>query len=169
MRSCNVWVSGRSLFPARLAPISHVNNRDVGDNLALHNVHSTRQGQTPDPDWTNPEGETTDSSKHKINTVLSLISAPCACKITSHLKCLEQVLSFPTVVSGWKPRVWLTYFTFLFKVVLGGCHRYFFGVKVKTVKLIGGTRFLASRSGLNVRTYSKLIFRLLLSLQSPAG
>ncbi len=27
-----------------------------------------------------------------------------------------------------------------FKVVPGGCHRYFFGVKVKTVKLIGGTR-----------------------------
>ncbi len=26
-----------------------------------------------------------------------------------------------------------------FKVVPGGCHRYFFGVKVKTVKLIGGT------------------------------
>ena len=55
------------------------------------------------------------------------------------------------------------------KVVPGGYHRYFFGVKVKTVKLIGGTRFLAARSGLNVRTYSKLIFRLLLCLQSPAG
>ncbi len=41
------------------------------------------------------------------------------------------------------------------KVVPGGCHRYFLGVKVKTVKLIGGTRFLAARSGLNVRTYSK--------------
>ncbi len=45
----------------------------------------------------------------------------------------------------------------IFKVVPGGCHRYFFGVKVKTVKLIGGTRFLAARSGLNVRTYSKSI------------
>ncbi len=56
-----------------------------------------------------------------------------------------------------------------FKVVPGGCHRYFFGVKLKTVKLIGGTRFLAARSGLNVRTYSELIFRLLLCLQSPAG
>ncbi len=40
----------------------------------------------------------------------------------------------------------------IFKVVPGGCDRYFFGVKVKTVKLIGGTRFLAARSGLNVRT-----------------
>ncbi len=43
------------------------------------------------------------------------------------------------------------------KVVPGGYHRYFFGVKVKTVKLIGGTRFLAARSSLNVRTYSKSI------------
>ena len=33
----------------------------------------------------------------------------------------------------------------------------FFGVKVKTVKLIGGRGFLAARSGLNVRTYSKLM------------
>ncbi len=55
------------------------------------------------------------------------------------------------------------------KVVPGGCHRYFFGVKVKTVKLVGGTRFLAATSGLNVRTYSKSIFRLLLGLQSAAG
>ncbi len=38
-------------------------------------------------------------------------------------------------------------------MVPGGYHRYFFGVKVKNVKLIGGTRFLAARSGLNVRTY----------------
>ncbi len=36
----------------------------------------------------------------------------------------------------------------LIKVVPGGCHRYFFGVEVKTVKLIGGTRFFAARSGL---------------------
>ncbi len=41
------------------------------------------------------------------------------------------------------------------KVVPEGYHRYFFGVKVKAVKLIGGRRFLAARSGLNVRTYSK--------------
>ncbi len=46
-----------------------------------------------------------------------------------------------------------------FKVVPEGCWRNFFKVKVKTVKLIGGRRFLAARSGLNVRTYSKLIFR----------
>ncbi len=39
-------------------------------------------------------------------------------------------------------------------VVPGGFHRYFFGVKVKTVKLTGGTRFFVARSGLNVRTYS---------------
>ncbi len=58
---------------------------------------------------------------------------------------------------------------FILKVVPGGCHRYFFGARVKTVKLIGGTRFLAARSGLNVRTYSKKIFRLLLCLQSSAG
>ncbi len=37
----------------------------------------------------------------------------------------------------------------MFKVVPEGCCRIFFGVKVKTVKLIGGRRFLASRSGLN--------------------
>ncbi len=37
-------------------------------------------------------------------------------------------------------------------LVLEGYHRYFFGVKVKTVKLIEGKRFLATRSGLNVRT-----------------
>ncbi len=43
-----------------------------------------------------------------------------------------------------------------FKVVPGGYHRYFFGVKVKTVKLIGGTRFLAARSGLNVRRWHLL-------------
>ncbi len=41
-----------------------------------------------------------------------------------------------------------------FKVVLGGYHRNIFGVKVKTVKLIGGRRYLAVRSGLNVRLYS---------------
>ncbi len=35
-------------------------------------------------------------------------------------------------------------------MVPGGYHRYFFGVKVKTVKLIGGTRFLAARNGLEV-------------------
>ncbi len=40
------------------------------------------------------------------------------------------------------------------KVVLEGYHRYFFGVKVKTVKLIGRRIFLAARSDLNVRTYS---------------
>ncbi len=55
------------------------------------------------------------------------------------------------------------------KVVPEGYHRYFFGVKVKAVKLIGGRRFLAARSGLNVRTYSKSILRLLLCLQSPTG
>ena len=42
-----------------------------------------------------------------------------------------------------------------FKVVLESYHRYFFGVKVKTVKLIVEKRFLAAKSGLNVRTYSK--------------
>ena len=41
----------------------------------------------------------------------------------------------------------------LLKVVPGGYHRYFFGAKVKTVKLIGGTRFSAARSDPNVRTY----------------
>ncbi len=55
------------------------------------------------------------------------------------------------------------------KVVPEGCCRNFIGVKFKTVKLIGGRRFLAARSGLNVRTYSKLIFRHLLCLQSPTG
>ncbi len=43
--------------------------------------------------------------------------------------------------------------TACFKVVLEGYYRYFFRVKFKTVKLIGGRRFLAARSGLNVRTY----------------
>ena len=47
---------------------------------------------------------------------------------------------------------WLAVQHDLFKVVPGGYHRYFFGVKVKTVKLIGGTRFLAARSGLNLGT-----------------
>ncbi len=41
------------------------------------------------------------------------------------------------------------------KVVLHRSQGYFFGVKVKTVKLIGGRRFLEARSGLNVRTYFK--------------
>ena len=37
------------------------------------------------------------------DTVLSLISAPCACQITSQWSIgLEQVHSFPTVVSDWK-------------------------------------------------------------------
>ena len=35
------------------------------------------------------------------------------------------------------------------KVVLHRSHGYFFGVKIKTVKLVGGRRFLAARSGLN--------------------
>ncbi len=47
----------------------------------------------------------------------------------------------------------------LLKVVPEGCCTNFFEVKIKTVKLIGGRRFLAARSGLKVRTYSKLIFR----------
>ncbi len=38
--------------------------------------------------------------------------------------------------------------TLTVKVVLEGYYRYFFGVKVKTVNLIGGRRFLAARSGL---------------------
>ncbi len=56
-----------------------------------------------------------------------------------------------------------------FKVVLGGYHRIFFDVKVKTVKLIGGRRYLAVKSGLNVKTYSKSISRLLVCLQPPAA
>ncbi len=36
-------------------------------------------------------------------------------------------------------------------MVLHRYQGYFIGVKVKTVKLIGGRRFLAARSGLNVR------------------
>ncbi len=55
------------------------------------------------------------------------------------------------------------------KVVLGGYHRIFFEVKVKTVKLIGGRRYLAVRSGLNVKTYSKSISTLLVCLQPPAA
>ncbi len=39
------------------------------------------------------------------------------------------------------------------KVVPEGCCRIFSGVKFKTVKLVGGRRFLAARSGLNVRRY----------------
>ncbi len=39
-------------------------------------------------------------------------------------------------------------FVLFFKVVLGGYHRIFFRVKVKTVNLIGGRRYLAVRSGL---------------------
>ncbi len=46
---------------------------------------------------------------------------------------------------------------FAFKVVLGGYHRHFLGVKVKTVKLIGGRRYLAVRSGLNVRMLAQII------------
>ncbi len=46
----------------------------------------------------------------------------------------------------------------LFKVVLEGYHRYFFGVKVKTVKLIGGRRFLAARSGLMVQITLRLLY-----------
>ena len=56
-----------------------------------------------------------------------------------------------------------------FKVVLGGYHRIFFEVKVKTVKLIGGRRYLAVRIALNVKTYSKSISRLLVCLQPPAA
>ena len=41
----------------------------------------------------------------------------------------------------------------IIKVVPDVYHRYFFGVKVKTVKFVTGRRFLAVRSGLNVRTY----------------
>ncbi len=39
-----------------------------------------------------------------------------------------------------------------FKVVVGGYHIIFFEVKVKTVKLIGGRRYLAVRSGLKGTT-----------------
>ncbi len=44
----------------------------------------------------------------------------------------------------------------MFKVVLGGYHRNIFGVKVKAGKLIGGRRYLAVRSNLNVRIYACL-------------
>ncbi len=53
-----------------------------------------------------------------------------------HILCLTPI--FQTSGQHWTPK---------FKVVLDDFHKYFFGVKVKTV------RFLAARSGLNVRTY----------------
>ena len=55
----------------------------------------------------------------------------------------------------------------MFKVVPGGYHRYFFGVKVKTVKLIGGTRFLAARSGLNVRIIQTMAFTQIMVYWTP--
>ncbi len=63
----------------------------------------------------------------------------------------------------------LSFVVNMVKVVLGGYHRNFFGVKVKTVNLIGFRRYLAVRSGLNARIYFKWIFRLLVRLQPPAG
>ncbi len=56
---------------------------------------------------------------------------------------------------GPKLPLWVTD-TYI-KVVPDSCYRYLFRVKVKTVKLVGGRRFLAVRNGLNVRTHSKLI------------
>ncbi len=44
------------------------------------------------------------------------------------------------------------------KVVLEGYHRCFFGVKVETINLIGGRRFLAARSGLNIRMTLRLLY-----------
>ncbi len=43
------------------------------------------------------------------------------------------------------------------KVVLHRSHGYFFGVKIKTVKLVGGRRFLAARSDLNARMTLRLL------------
>ncbi len=54
------------------------------------------------------------------------------------------------------------------KVVPGGCHRYFFGVKVKTVKLIGRTRFLAARSGLNAQIIQMMAFTQIMAIWTPA-
>ncbi len=69
-------------------------------------------------------------------SVLYLISF-----VVSSEEVLYYLAKLTTVIALW-----------YLKVVPGGYHRYFFGVKVKTVKLIGGTKFLSARSGLNVRT-----------------
>ena len=47
----------------------------------------------------------------------------------------------------------------LVKEVPGGCHGCYFGVKVETVKLIGGILTFAAISGLNKRVYSQSKFQ----------
>ena len=50
-----------------------------------------------------------------------------------------------------------------------GFPQIFFRVKVKTIKLIVGRRFLAARSGLNVRTYLMvMVWKTLRLLYLPA-
>ncbi len=67
-------------------------------------------------------------------------------------------LHYPLIPLNPKPILTDTFRTWVivldFKVVPGGYHKYFFGVKVKTVKFIGGTRFLAARSGLKAAIYA---------------
>ncbi len=57
-----------------------------------------------------------------------------------------------------------------FKMVLHRSHWYFFGVKVKTVKLIGGRRFFAARSGLiymNAQMIQTMAFTQIMDIWRP--
>ncbi len=62
--------------------------------------------------------------------------------------------------------LWLSWL-FGFKVVPDGYHRYFLGVKVKTVKLVGGIRFLAVRSGLNAQIIQMIAFTPIMDIWTP--
>ncbi len=61
----------------------------------------------------------------------------------------------PLMGSHWSRESWYTYAIYshgqcCIKVVPDDYHIYFFGVKIKTVKLVWGWRFLAVRGGLNI-------------------
>ncbi len=59
--------------------------------------------------------------------------------------------------------------SFCLKVVLEGYHRYIFGVKVKTVKLIGGRKFLAAKSGLMPAQIIRMMaFTQIMAIWTPA-
>ncbi len=74
---------------------------------------------------------------------------------------------YPSVAIGIQPVVATIAQSQYVKVVLHRSHGYFFGVKVKSVKLIGRRRFLAARSGLNVRIIQMMAFIQIMDIWRP--
>ncbi len=74
------------------------------------------------------------------------------------------MLFIVVIISDFNVLCWAIYTAV--KVVLHRSHGWFFWAKVKTVKLVGGRRFLADRTSLNARTCLPKSYRWWYSLRS---